>query len=321
MRRIGGCAVIAALAVTYLASPLSADEVVIRSDNFGPDFAFVDEFLSLNWPEYYRPERPIDGVPEITLDDVNIGRYDVDGDGEAELFLHIRYVRFCGTAGCPTYVFERNEGVWTKVSGMTGGRRMRVWTDPETGYNTVYGDISGFRWTGEVYEYIGEDEAIEVGAQAPPDFAAEGGCIERQKGGFGNLLQYVGTSKHLCFLYDPRVKAAIEALTGSAFFRIRANMGDARRIGYSEGNVVIWGSRRRDSDDGRDETAMVIVSPYDGQVHVGIYSKGVRTIYSGETEWARLPSMLRAWSFGHFDPAVREPPADLVRLVGPNEEE
>ena len=46
---------IAAVAVTYLASPLAADEVVTRRDNFGPDMAFVEEFLSLNWPEYYRP--------------------------------------------------------------------------------------------------------------------------------------------------------------------------------------------------------------------------------------------------------------------------
>ena len=282
--------------------------------------ALVEEFLSLNWPEYYRPEMAIEGVPEITLDDVHVGRYDLNGDGQAELFLHIRNAHLCGTAGCSSYMFERKEDGWTKISGMTGGRSTDIWTNPKTGYKTVCDDDEGIRWTGQGYEYLGEDEAIEVGALARPDFAAEGGCIERQEGGFGNLLQYVGTSKHLCLLYDPRVKRAIEALTGTAFFHIRANLGEAGRIGYSDGNVVMSGSRRRYGDDGGDETAMVIVSPYDGAVHIGIYSGGVRTIYSRETDWARLPSIMRAWSHGHFDPAGREPPEDLVRVGGPDEE-
>ena len=57
---------------------------------------------------------------------------------------------------------------------------------------------------------------------------------------------------------------------------------------------------------------MVMVSTFDGRVHVGIHSRGVRTIYSRAKEWTHLPSLLRVWARGHLDPYDFEAPSDIV---------
>ena len=129
----------------------AADAVVTRPDNFGEDLAFIDGYLTLTWPDYYRVERPVERGHEFGLDSVYVGRYDVNGDGQAELFVHVQFVGLCGSAGCPTYVFERQAGEWTRVSAMSGDPSMGVWIDPDSRYKSVFSYYAGFRWTGETY--------------------------------------------------------------------------------------------------------------------------------------------------------------------------
>ena len=74
--------------------------MVTRRDNFGQDFAFIDSFLKRSWPLYYKPDEPPDW-PELTLDRVSVGRYDVNGDGLSDLFVYVAYGPLCGTVGCP----------------------------------------------------------------------------------------------------------------------------------------------------------------------------------------------------------------------------
>ena len=86
------CCALAAVLVMLVAPSLSADEVVTQRDNFGEDLAFIDRYLVRTWPEYYRAEGPVERGFEFGRDDVYIGRYDVNGNGQAELFLHIQFV-------------------------------------------------------------------------------------------------------------------------------------------------------------------------------------------------------------------------------------
>ena len=296
------------------APPLAADQIVMRRDNFGADLAFIDGFLKRSWTYEYRPEEPLGDYPELTLDRVDVGRYDVNGDGEAELFVHVGFVVACGTVGCPVYFFERENGDWVEVddvSGMMGGPSMDIWSDPVTGYTNVLSYFAGFRWTGEDYEYLGDKEVVEVSARMPPDFEAEDGCFEPRGTDFTYLEKYVGTRKYLCLIYDPKVKPALDALLGPEFLHLRMNMDRRTPIDYSEGHLTIV-STRRPVVEGGDETSIVMVSTFDGRVHVGIRSKGVRTIYSLDAQWSWLPRLMRVWARGGLEFDDLRPPEGVV---------
>ena len=129
----------------------------------------------------------------------------------------------------------------------------------------------------------------------PPDFDAEGGCFEPRVSDLVYLEQYVGTRKYLCLSYDPNVKPALDALLGPEFVHLRMNMDRRPPIDFSEGHLSIVSSRRPIVGGG-DETSMVMVSTFDGQVHVGNQSQGVPTIYSHDEQWSWLPRLLRVWA-------------------------
>ena len=56
---------------------------------------------------------------------------------------------------------------------------------------------------------------------------------------------------------------------------------------------------------------MLMVRVFDGEVRVGILSKGVRTIYARDGQWSDLPSLFRAWARGHLDPYDFEEPPEI----------
>ena len=188
---------------------------------------------------------------------------------------------------------------------------MDIWSDPVTGYTNVLSYFAGFRWTGEDYEYLGDKEVVEVSARMPPDFEAEDGCFEPRGTDFTYLEKYVGTRKYLCLIYDPKVKPALDALLGPEFLHLRMNMDRRTPIDYSEGHLTIV-STRRPVVEGGDETSIVMVSTFDGRVHVGIRSKGVRTIYSLDAQWSWLPRLMRVWARGGLEFDDLRPPEGVV---------
>ena len=237
----------------------------------------------------------------------------------------------CGSVGCPTAVFEKKDGEWETLFSdisVLGHERvdgevvnfLEVWRNPDTSHRTVFSEYAGFRWTGERYEYLGDNEVVEVSALMPPDFDAEGGCVEPGDESLAYLMAYVGTRKPMCLIYDPNVKPGLDTLRGSEFLHLRKNLDRRASIDFSEDYVAIEGSRRPALRDW-DETAMVMVSTHDGRAHVGIYSEGTRTIYSRAKQWFHLPSLFRAWARGHLDPYDFDEPQDIVWIGRPEEEE
>ena len=164
MRCLVYCAVVAGL-LAPAAVALAAERVVMYRDRIGADFAFIDRFLKDLAPKSYRPEKSW-GLPEVILEQVYVGRYDVNDDGADELFVRVLYS--CGSAGCDTYLFEKIDGEWMPLDGISrvtvldstridgeAVATLDVWIDPATGYKSVFADESGFRWTGERYAYPG----------------------------------------------------------------------------------------------------------------------------------------------------------------------
>ena len=292
-------AVVIALVAVFTALASAGEKVVMRRDNLGGDFAFVDRFLELNWPHYYRPDEPLEVMPELSIDMVHVGRYDVDDDGQSELFVHVGYVGVCGSAGCTAYVFEKRDHEWVALEDIprfrvtNADRRvdgeavlaLDVWTDPASGYKSVFSTFAGLRWTGTEYVYLGEEDVLELSALIPPDLANDGAESDARDFEFGHLMQYVGTRRRFHVMYDPAVKPALEALLGTEFSHLRLNMDRPSTIGYDHPFLVLKGSLRSVSTLEFGEHAILMVSAVDGGVHVGIDSGGVRTIYSHAETW------------------------------------
>ena len=204
MRFVVGGLLIALALLAPAAAASATEQVVMRRDNFGEDFAFIDRFLKALAPKAYRPDESWD-LPELTLDRIFVGRYDVNEDGRDELFVYAQYS--CGTVGCPITVFTKELGEWVPlfsdlaVLGDTTLEGewvivMDVWTDPDTGHKSVFSYYDGFRWTGNGYESLGDDEVVEVSALMPPDFEGEDGCIGPQEDGLRYLFEYVGLRRY-----------------------------------------------------------------------------------------------------------------------------
>lgn len=302
----------------------------MRRDNFGQDLAFIERHLREEWPYSYEVE-PGEGVDLLTRDEVFVGRYDVNGDGRDELFVHAQVS--CGSVGCVTYIFEKINGEWTSIKGLAeisvlGDTRidgewvvaMEVWTDPETGDKNVFSEYAGFLWTGGAYEYLDDNEVVEVSARVPPTLGAAGGCIEPQGDGLQYLMEYVGAGKYLCLMYDPNVRPGLEALLGAEFLNLRKNLERNPGIGFYEGNVFVEGGRRETLRDW-DEAAMLSVNINTGKVRVGILSRTGRTIYARDKRWSYLPTLLRAWARGSIDPYDFDQPSDIEWIGRPPRDE
>ena len=328
MRRLifGG---IVALALWLPVVPsVAVEQVIMRRGNFAHDFEFIDRFLRNTWPHSYDA---VEGVETLTHDEVFVGRYDVNGDGRDELFVYAQVS--CGTVGCPTYVFEKTDSNWVSVDGFSdvsvlgdvtiSGKRvivMDVWIDRATGYTNVFSEYAGFRWTGEVYEYLGDNEVVEVSARVPPTLGAAGGCVEPRGERFKYLIEYVDTGRHLCLMYDPNVLPRLEVLLGPKFLHLRKNLERHPGVGFHEGNVFVEGERRETLRDW-DEAAMLTVNIHTGKVRVGILTRGGRTIYARDNEWSYLPTLLRAWARGDIDPFDTEQPPHIIWTGGSGDEQ
>ena len=90
---------------------------------------------------------------------VEVGFYDVNDDGEAELFARIGGTGWtCGTSGCMTFIFEQKSGVWSFIGEMMVNS-LSVSDEKIKGYRTLYSWPVGARWGGE--EYWAFDQAPE----------------------------------------------------------------------------------------------------------------------------------------------------------------
>ena len=140
--------------------PLEAQErILMRRGRVGGERQFVLRLIH-DWMREWATPAEI----EEERAEAHVGRYDINGDGVAELFVRPGFdVGFCGAWACQILVYARRTEGWVEIGGLTGVASgppgpdqyelVYVWRDPTTGHRTVFVFHDGLRWTGTGYEW------------------------------------------------------------------------------------------------------------------------------------------------------------------------
>ena len=310
-------ALVASVLAACAASASADEKLFLHRGKVGVDLQFIDRFLQVLEPDFYKPKADLVGLREMTLDDIYVGRYDVNGDQVEELFVFVYYSTWCGKTGCNLHVFAKEGGDWVEaisarpspwIEEYEGGRAyyLIVWTDPETGIKTVWTPSSGFRWTGERFEHIDDTRILELEAERF-DFAgmdrglddlARGSPWESDfdpdqvpeetgwdEGALRHLAQLVGTYRRGALINDPVIWLSLgEIMDRRELAHVILVTLRGGPIRYDRGYLVLEGSRiGTDFDDRGNETvrtAMIVIDTRDGGVHAGARNGRNRTIYS-----------------------------------------
>ena len=331
VRALCASIVLAFAMVVDAGTAFGGERVLLLRNNLGSESAFIDRFLADSFPESYKANEEFGSV-WLTLDDLLVGRYDVHGDGQAELFVYIAHPAWCGTAGCDLYVFENKDGAWVKAihDGPQAAREREegktvdylfVWTDPETGYKTVYTSNAGFRWTGERYEHIDDARILELeaerfdfagmddhldapgrGSRGTSDFDPDAVRHETDwdEGALRHLAVLVGTYRRGALVNDRAIWSALgQIMDRRELAQVILVALRGGPIGYDRGYLVLEGSRLGTDFDDRGSpsfwTAMIVVDTRDGRVHAGIQRNRDKSIYSLAQNYAKLPPPLYEW--------------------------
>ena len=138
-----------ALAMAGLAPAVRADEqLLLKRGALAPDKAFIVDFVKKHYED-----------AKTDPNSLFVGRHDINGDGQPELFVYVYDFGWCGVVGCPTVVFERKNGQWTSLAELTvtqdGYVNMVVYARKEPGlkYLTLYSGYYAYRWNEHDHDY------------------------------------------------------------------------------------------------------------------------------------------------------------------------
>lgn len=191
-----------AIAIAVTAILLSAtaafayDRILLRAGDVGDDASFLQRFLDEEL-ELFRPASENEDEDEeerewaqkyirdwVRFDWIFVGRFDINDDGQDELFVMLGFPSRCGSAGCDMKIFRRTEQGWQQLPGYVDavlspaeahpsvpgrvdpsarGLTYEIWASEERvgGYRTLVGDEFGARWqpASEFKEMLLMDEA------------------------------------------------------------------------------------------------------------------------------------------------------------------
>ena len=111
----------------------------------------IDSFLDAHWHEYYQSGHP----QQFTREQVRAGRYDLDGDGAAELLLLIESKDWEDEAGRPLVVASWRNQAWHAI-GWGRGDEDGLFVTVETvkGWRTLDTGTQLLRWNGKAYGLV-----------------------------------------------------------------------------------------------------------------------------------------------------------------------
>jgi hypothetical protein len=115
------------------------------TDGDHPD---VDDLLSRFWHGYYREDSEFGFGPA----DVRVGRFDLDGDGDDELFVLIDKAKWRGTEGQPFVVATWRDHAWLPVGwGWADDDGIFVTDEVIDSWRTLDAGKFRMRWTADGY--------------------------------------------------------------------------------------------------------------------------------------------------------------------------
>lgn len=111
----------------------------------------------------------------FTKEDIGIALYDIDGDGEKEIFVYLRYSGYCGSAGCAFEILKKAKpnsitsiAGYDRISWSAEGINSSSLTVPEImivldstnlGVHDIYFMTKSiWRWQGKYYDWLGQPD-------------------------------------------------------------------------------------------------------------------------------------------------------------------
>jgi hypothetical protein len=119
----------------------SAGEVIkLTGDPKVADRGFLEELFRA-----MEPESPYYGS-SLTMENLGTGYFDLNDDGVPELFISYFHSTKCGTVGCETDIFRKQNGRWVKFAGLATGDAVFALDEKIGGWRTLCGLEGGLRW-------------------------------------------------------------------------------------------------------------------------------------------------------------------------------
>ena len=116
----------------------------MKPGDFGAEEEFIGRFV---FEQYERDEIYVS--PYKRERNIHVGRFDLNGDGVAELFISNQHSAWCGSIGCGDTIFEKRGGYWHNIGG--GPLVERVMEESVCGYRSLKGTDGIYRWNGRYY--------------------------------------------------------------------------------------------------------------------------------------------------------------------------
>ena len=116
--------------------------------------------------------------------------------------------------------------------------------------------------------------------------------VDWRSGKLAHLYQYIGTYEYDAVFDDLAVRRSMKALLGENISLFLRNIQARAPIGFEGSGLVLKGLKPHEGDK---ETAILIVEPYDGEIHAAIMSEGKIAVYSKALKYEHLPIAIRQW--------------------------
>ena len=126
----------------------SAAEVVkftVASKSRGEDRAFFEELLRKENPAQ-PPANAEEAKQYLTLDNLFIGRFDLNDDGVPELFVSFQHSYVCGSFGCDTRIYQRLDRRWDHLTTVSMQGGVFVLDERIGGWRSLCASEHGVRW-------------------------------------------------------------------------------------------------------------------------------------------------------------------------------
>ena len=146
------------LAAFLLLSPLSAraaDAAIVQQVGLLPPtpgpHPDLEALLTAFWPAYYNVTGPLG----FTIDQIRVGRADLNDDGNEELFLMIDHPGWKADRGQPFVIATWGKNQWSAIGWSWGDEdTIFMLTETQKGWHSIDTGTQTLSWIGKQYDRV-----------------------------------------------------------------------------------------------------------------------------------------------------------------------